>query len=182
MVLRRAFLSSRVRHSRSLRHPEAPFLESPRLGNARFSQHAVDASRRLGAPHLVDASEAPADYDHSAVVYEDAISEEEHDALVSDFTARLKRCVIIPEPLASTEGEACSSAPRSFDVLLGCAVVGTSAGTGTLSSSSTGKLNFLTRSPACRHSLDPHWIGSEHLSASGTLAHFLQRCGGCRVT
>jgi hypothetical protein len=94
-MLRRALLL-RFRHDSRTRHPERSFLES-RLGNGWFSQHTVEASSRSSAPHLIDTSEAPMDYDHSAVVYEDMISEEEHDSLVSDFGAKLKRYVASPD-------------------------------------------------------------------------------------
>jgi hypothetical protein len=77
----------------------------------------VDASGPIKALHLIDASEAPTDYDHSAVVYEDMISEEEHDALVSDFAAKLRRCVESPNSPGSAQGEPCSLPPNSFEFM-----------------------------------------------------------------
>ena len=43
------------------------------------------------SPLLVDASRAPAAYDHSAVVYEEIVTETEGKALVTDLSQRLKR-------------------------------------------------------------------------------------------
>ena len=42
-------------------------------------------------PSLVDASFAPPDYDHSAVVYPNMIDQEESAVLVDDLLTRLKR-------------------------------------------------------------------------------------------
>jgi hypothetical protein len=70
--------------------PLFPHRNRRRIGLVR-AFGASCTSAPLSSSHLVDATAAPEGYDDSAVVYEDVVSEEESQAIVSDLSTRLKR-------------------------------------------------------------------------------------------
>ena len=88
---RRLLMSQKLLSAICLHAPSNGMLWSVR----RFSSSVPSSSTALPDPSLLDATHAPQDYDHSAVVYRDFIRQDESDALLLDLQQKLKRWVTV---------------------------------------------------------------------------------------